>query len=229
MDYFDARGITNDFYKNYRLPFYISQLPQSAKILDFGCGFGQTLLKLEETGFKNLYGVDINKKSLDTIQSAVIKKKAITSFTETADENFKSFDFIILSHVLEHFPKDDIIPFLKYCFTDLLSANGSLIIAVPNAQSFTGAYWAYEDFTHNTLFTAGSLYYVLKNAGFEKIEFIDIDGTHESTFIKKIIKKALLGMYKQRIRFWNFVTNSSFHKPSPQIFSYEIKALATKK
>ncbi len=46
---------------------------------------------------------------------------------------------------------------------------------MPNAQSHTGCYWAYEDFTHNTLFTAGSLLYVLKMAGFAHIEIIDKD------------------------------------------------------
>lgn len=48
---------------------------------------------------------------------------------------------------------------------------------VPNAQSYTGAYWRYEDFTHNIMFTAGSSTYVLRSAGFENIEFLDPDGT----------------------------------------------------
>lgn len=42
---------------------------------------------------------------------------------------------------------------------------------MPNAQSNTDCYWAYEDFTHYTLFIAGSLLYVLREAGFTNIEF----------------------------------------------------------
>lgn len=97
---------------------------------------------------------------------------------------------------------------------------------MPNAQSATGCYWAYEDFTHNTLFTAGSLIYVLKMAGFKNIEIIDKDALEGSRGIKRLIKIALLKSYKMAIRLLNLATNSSFHAPSPQVFSYEIKALA---
>ena len=38
-------------------------------------------------------------------------------------------------------------------------------------QLNTDCYWAYEDFTHYTLFIAGSLLYVLREAGFTNIEF----------------------------------------------------------
>ncbi len=100
------------------------------------------------------------------------------------------------------------------------------MVAVPNAQANTGAYWAYEDWTHTTIFTTGSLYYVLKAAGFNNIEFLDIDCSMGSPLIKKIIRKALLKLYKLNLSFWNKVTCSSFHKTSPQVFSYEIKAKA---
>jgi len=34
--------------------------------------------------------------------------------------------------------------------------------------------------------------------------------------------------YKFKIDFWNKVTASYFHEPSPKIFSYEIKVMAKK-
>ncbi|MGC9101323.1 MAG: hypothetical protein ACP5HC_08750 [Caldisericum sp.] len=49
---------------------------------------------------------------------------------------------------------------------------------VRNVQSNTGAYWAYEDFSHFTLFTSGSIYYVLKMAGFDEI-------------MKRLVKKLI--------------------------------------
>jgi hypothetical protein len=97
---------------------------------------------------------------------------------------------------------------------------------VPNAQSNTGAYWAYEDFTHHTLFTTGSIYYVLKSAGFDSIEFLDPQGTSNSGFAIKIIKRLFLKVYKLKKLFWNKVTSSSYHEPSPEIFTYELKVLA---
>lgn len=108
-----------------------------------------------------------------------------------------------------------------------MKPGGGLIVMVPNAQSNTGCYWAYEDFTHHTMFTSGSLYYVLRSAGFSDVEFLDVDAIGEvSGFFKKLIKKALLNIYRANYVFWNRVTSSSIHKPSPMIFGYEIKALA---
>lgn len=115
---------------------------------------------------------------------------------------------------------------LQYFKNSILNKNGQIYISVPNAQSNTGCYWAYEDFTHETLYTSGSLFYVLKMAGFNQIEFLDIDGLENTKGIKKAIKKVLLEIYKQNIKFWNKITSSSFHQPSPQCFCYEIKVLA---
>lgn len=100
------------------------------------------------------------------------------------------------------------------------------MIAVPNAQSNTGCYWAYEDWTHTTLFTSGSIYYVLRSAGFEKIEFLDIDCTLDCSILKSFVRKFFLMIYKLNKKFWNKITCSSYHLPSPEIFSFEIKVKA---
>lgn len=101
-----------------------------------------------------------------------------------------------------------------------------LYVAVPNAQSNTGAYWAYEDFTHHTLFSSGSLYYVLKMAGFHQVDFLDIHCLEGLSTFKKYFRKFFLQLYAKKQAFWNKVTNSAYHGKSPIIYSYEIKALA---
>ena len=130
-----------------------------------------------------------------------------------------------MSHVLEHFPKEQVIPQLVK-LKGLLKPSGALIVMVPNAQSHTGAYWAYEDFTHFLLFTSGSIYYVLRAAGFNEVEFLDVDCTIGMAGWKRTIKQILLKCYVLNYRFWNRVTTSSTHEPSPLIFSYEIRAIA---
>ena len=59
---------------------------------------------------------------------------------------------------------------------------------VPNAQAITGAYWRYEDFTHEQLFTTGSLYYVLLDNGFDEIKFLDIYATSNIRFPLNFIR-----------------------------------------
>jgi len=54
-DYFSARGVSGAMYENAPLPYYfkeiIESLPQGARILDFGCGFGQTLRAIQMQNF----------------------------------------------------------------------------------------------------------------------------------------------------------------------------------
>ncbi|MGB9762806.1 MAG: class I SAM-dependent methyltransferase [Minisyncoccia bacterium] len=199
---------------------------KDAKILDFGCGFGQTLKELMKLGYKNVIGCDVDKNALEIARQHGLNVENCSDLDSFSRKYQDYFDFIIMSHVLEHFPKDRIVPALKSIRAMLKS--GVLFIMVPNAQSNTGAYWAYEDFTHFTLFTSGSIYYVLKMAGFDEIEFVDIECLEGIPFIKRMIKKFLLRLYKFNIHFWNRVTSSSFHKPSPEIYSFEIKVIARK-
>jgi SAM-dependent methyltransferase len=225
-NYFKFRNINSDFYNNYTVPAYLlSKLNSNSKILDYGCGFGQLTLALKQNGYSFIEGADINKPAIEYLISKGVVVHDLNENINFYKEMDSRYDCVIISHVLEHFPKDEIISRLQQ-IRGLLDKGGQLIVMVPNAQSNTGCYWAYEDFTHNTLFTAGSLYYVLRASGFSQVEFIDIDCTAGMTFLRKLAKKFLLSIYRFNLKLWNKVTSSSFHAPSQEIFSYEIKAVA---
>ncbi|MFC3867299.1 methionine biosynthesis protein MetW [Helicobacter equorum] len=57
MEYFEARNIDSEFYMDYKLPSYfeevIEELDSGSRILDFGCGFGQTLYALKHQSFSS--------------------------------------------------------------------------------------------------------------------------------------------------------------------------------
>jgi SAM-dependent methyltransferase len=227
--YFKNRGIDPDYYNSFQLPAYlIPELPKSktAAILDIGCGFGQMLLRIREKGYSNLMGVDIGLESKQFCQSKGLIVEQIGSIQEFAASNHGKFDLILMSHVLEHIPKEQTIETLQ-SIKSLLAPGGSYIVMVPNAQSNTGPYWMYEDFTHHLLFTAGSLIYVLKSAGFEQIEFLDPKCLAGLNGFQKWKRKFLVRLYEMRLNFWNRASASSFHKPSPRIYSFELKAKAS--
>jgi len=227
--YFNFRNIGVEYYSHYDIPNYLMKvLPkeQDANILDIGCGFGQTLRSLRDKGYTNLTGIDINDESILQCKKINLDVTKIDDVISYSKESEKKFDFIIMSHVLEHIEKDKIIDNLR-AIRNLLSERGKYCVMVPNAQSNTGSYWRFEDFTHHYLFTSGSLLYVLKAAGFTHIEFIDPDGLDGVSSLKKPIVKFLLKVYKWRKKFWNKITASSYHRPSPQIFTFELKALAS--
>jgi 2-polyprenyl-3-methyl-5-hydroxy-6-metoxy-1,4-benzoquinol methylase len=184
------------------------------------------LISLRKEGYTDISGIDISPEAIEYCSANSLNVELISDISSYVANSKSEYDFIIMSHVLEHLEKPDIIPTLRLIRMNLIREGGALIVMVPNAQSNTGCYWAYEDFTHHTLFTAGSLYFVLKSAGFESVKFLDPDGLEGSMLFIRWLKKFLLFFYKLNKNFWNIVTNSSFHRPSPQIFTYELKAIA---
>lgn len=229
QNYFSYRAVTPEFYKEHAIPTYLEGfLPtdKSAHILDIGCGFGQDLLALKKLGYKNISGIDLSADATNFCLGKKMKVEQINDIREYARSKSRKFDFIFMSHVLEHIKKEDIIDTLFCIRKDLLNPEGKLFIVVPNAQSNTGCYWAYEDFTHATLFTAGSLLYVLRAAGFNTTSFIDPLGINGSNPVVQAVKRLLLGLYKLNYEFWNRITGSSWHRQSPNIFTFDIKVIA---
>ena len=129
-----------------------------------------------------MHGIDINDEAVTICCELGLKVEKINDIVSCVEKSGSKYDLIIMSHVLEHIDKQNIINTLKSIKQGLMGPKASLIVMVPNAQSNTGCYWAYEDFTHTTLFTGGSLYYVLKSAGFETVEYIDPLGTEGHRF-----------------------------------------------
>lgn len=225
-NYFFYRNLGKDKYLGFNLPRYIENyLPENkmAKIIDIGCGLGQTLNCLKKKGYVNILGIDVSKEAIKKCRAdgLNVEEKSLTDLDGR-------YDFIFFNHVLEHVEKKEVIGILGKIYSSL-EDEGKLYITVPNAQSNTGCYWAYEDFTHHTLYTAGSLEFVLKSAGFECIVFLDVDGCSEvNNFIKKYVKKFLLSIYRLNNSFWNKVTSSFYHRESKIINTYEIKVIAIK-
>lgn len=204
--------------------YLLPELPRDkgAAILDIGCGLGWFLGAIKDRGYTNIQGVDVNDESIEACRQKGLRVSQIESISSFAASHQGQFELITMSHVLEHLPKEEVIATLK-AIKSMLSPTGYFICMVPNGQSNTAAYWLFEDFTHYTLYTAGSLYYVFKAAGFNEIHFIDPKCLAGLSPWKAWRKKTLLRLYEIHWNFWNRVTSSSFHVPSPRIYSFEIK------
>ena len=227
--YFTCRQVKPADYQAYRIPVVVKQsLPtdRMAAILDIGCGFGHFLRALRESGYETLTGVDISADAVAHCRTQGLPVFAIEDLRAFCRNAPRRYQFVMMSHVLEHIDKDSIIATLRDIREYLLADGGLLCVMVPNAQSATGCYWAYEDFTHTTLFTGGSLIHVLAAAGFGSVSFPDPEGLAGDPPVIRVIRRALLRLYAARCRFWNRVTGSSYHRPSPELYTFEILAIA---
>ncbi len=104
-------------------------------LLDVGCGTGNFLQVAKQNGWQ-VSGIEPNKHAREIANkktnNSVFEIEQLLKFEEA------SFDVITLWHVLEHLPKleEHIAIFKK-----LLKPTGTLIIAVPNYNSYDALYY----------------------------------------------------------------------------------------
>jgi len=229
--YFEARRASPDNRRKVELPDYvIKELPQdkNAKILEIGCGYGKMMTELVTLGFSNVTGIDIDESAVQHCKNNGLNVLLINNLMEFIKGNKIPFDFVIMSHVIEHLKKDEIIPILSAIYENALNKNGKIVILTPNAQALVGTYWLHEDFTHELIFTSGSLYYVLYMAGFRNIRFVDIYSTANLGTIKKCLRFVSLKLYEIFISFFHKLMANAYYDKSEKIFSVELKAVAKK-
>lgn len=117
-----------------------SQSPTKGKILDIGTGTGDFLAIAKSNGWETI-GFEPSEKA-----KAIATQKGVSFVSDTSELPDNSIQVITMWHVLEHVPNPSAqIKELKR----LLKPNGTIIIAVPNFNSYDakiyGDFWAAFD------------------------------------------------------------------------------------
>ncbi len=120
----------------------LTRLSPGNKVLDVGSGTGYFLNYLQQNGFI-VQGVEMSDSARDfSIQQFGLDVRK----TMDEIEDVGQFNSITLWHVLEHLYDPDI--YMQH-FKKLLQADGTLMIALPNHDSYDGkkyeSYWAAYD------------------------------------------------------------------------------------
>jgi 2-polyprenyl-3-methyl-5-hydroxy-6-metoxy-1,4-benzoquinol methylase len=130
-------------------------------LLDIGCGTGNFLGAIKENGWK-VFGTEPDSGAREVASKRV--GASIFQDIRTDALQAQKFDVITLWHVLEHVHQlNETLEWL----TKHLNENGTIIIAVPNPQSFDaskyGRFWAaYDVPRHLYHFTKGSMKQLLE-------------------------------------------------------------------
>ena len=222
--YLNERGLNINEYKNIQpLPGWITNQIKKSKpkfILDFGCGYGQTILSIKKQFPEiKVFGHDIDKES-----KKVCKNKNIDFFNRIQDIPNNYFDMVLSMHVFEHVD-DNQINLIFEQLKRILKHNGFLLIAVPNAQSLTGVYWLFEDHTHLRLYTANSLLRLLRFNNFSNVKLLDRYATEGHGIFFKVLRLISLKIVEFLKILVNKLTSNNYHMKGFKVFTYEVKAM----
>lgn len=154
-------------------------LPEfSARVLEIGCGSGQTLEMLKEKKLCiETVGIELFTAAADEARNRVDSVYCMDVEKSPMPENIGKFDLILLLDVLEHLV--DPWLFLSHLVENYLAARGKVIVSLPNARHF-------------------SLVLPLLRGRFDYVERGILDKTHLRFFTKnsaaKLLKSACLNI-----------------------------------
>jgi SAM-dependent methyltransferase len=183
---------------------YKGLLPEAkdAAILDAGSGAGHFLLLLKKSGYTNFTGVDVSPQQVEFCRANVSEKVVLADIFEYLKDKPEAFDLVSFNDVLEHFPKEKVVPLLSLAGSSL-KVGGKLILRTPNLGNFFSVYARYKDFTHETGFTERSLRQVLWLAGFREISVFGAEGARGKGLKGKAERAVQLSVrYVLRKAFW---------------------------
>lgn len=149
------------------------------KVLDVGCGSGETLEQLRSIGW-DAYGVDLDRRAI-----TIAHKRGLSNVSQGSHKDLKKFrnnffDVIRLYHVVEHI--DNPQEFFRLAY-DKLKPGGELILGTPNGTGLVARlarqYWYNLDCPrHLFIFSPKNLTRLAKKFKFKnpKVEFFSGGG-----------------------------------------------------
>jgi SAM-dependent methyltransferase/archaellum component FlaC len=148
-------------------------------ILDIGCGRGEWLQLLGESGYKSI-GVDINRVMLEQcrdIKLEVIESDAIAYLQALPDE---SLGIVTGFHIIEHLPLKILINLISETLR-VLKPGGLAIFETPNPQNIlVGTNNFYIDPTHLNPLPSPLVKFILEYAGFNAVEVMNLNPYEDS-------------------------------------------------
>ncbi len=189
------------------------------KVLDIGIGRGE-MLSCMKNWSSNYHGIDISRSTVEFCKKLELSCELVEDSELWLGGEKTKFDVITCLDVLEHIPKERLIPFLE-AIRNSLSDNGVTIIQVPNLKAPFGYLHHFNDITHVNGFVEHSLNQVLLSSGFKKISFHGFEEFFEKTQ-KVMIKKLLRYFFRKMIRFMRAINSN----PNPTILDPVFFAIA---
>ena len=139
-----------------------------AHFLDIGCGSGEFLLLLQESGYDRIEGIDISPEQVEAARRLGLGQVVPGDARSYLMTRHAVYDVISAQNILEHMDRDKLFDLLD-AIVAALKPGGCLFAMVPNAKSPFGARVRYADITHELSFTPESILQICTVVGLEPV------------------------------------------------------------
>jgi SAM-dependent methyltransferase len=139
--------------------------------LDLGSGMGFGVLALSDLGYQ-AEGFEADDSQVEVSRRLGVNVTQGSDLVKFLHERVGRFSVVTLFDVLEHIPKETHMPLMR-AVREALAPGGLCVVRVPNANALVWARHFYGDWTHYWAFTEDSLRFVMLNAGYREVSFIE--------------------------------------------------------
>jgi 2-polyprenyl-3-methyl-5-hydroxy-6-metoxy-1,4-benzoquinol methylase len=156
---------------------YAPYLPQdkAARILDIGFGSGWFLAACLKLSYRNLSGADFGIANKDYVRDwapdRVTLHEIHDNIGEFLSDKQEQYDFIHMSHVIEHVPKYSLL-WLVDALYQALKRGGTLLLRTPNMEGPCANSSFYVTLAHEYGFAGSNLVSLLDICGFDEIRLV---------------------------------------------------------
>lgn len=187
---------------------------EKGKILDIGAGVGDFLMTAKNDGWE-IIGIEPSEKAKN-----IAIKKGVSFVNDVKEIESHSLDVITMWHVLEH------VPNLEEQITELkrmIKPNGTIIIAVPNFNSFDanyyGKYWAAFDVPiHLWHFSKTAIQKLFAKEQLELVNVLPMK--FDSFYVSLLSEKYKTGKMNYFKAFWIGLQSNRYGKANSEYSSH---------
>lgn len=180
---------------------------RDASILDIGCGYGEWLMLLHDTGYTITHGIDISDEQVETARSLGLNNVDVADVFDYLGKNQARFDCITGIDIIEHFSKDELVRLLELVRTSL-KPGGTAIFRTPNMDGLLASVYAYGDFTHSCLLNYSSAMQLGIACGFRQVAVLP-SFMYVSGFLKELVRKLIWSSVALNARLTLFASGRS--------------------
>lgn len=165
------RGSREEIKDRFRI--YLPYVESAGNVIDLGCGRGEWLELLSETGIK-ARGVEQNRVLIERCRQRgleVVEADMLAHLRGLPDE---SAGLITGFHIIEHVSIDALVSLLDEALR-VLRPGGAVIFETPNPENvLVGSNFFYLDPTHHHPLPSELMQFLVESRGFQRIEVLNL-------------------------------------------------------